>query len=798
MFKNYLITAIRSILKHKTFALINIIGLAISMAVCLLMISLLTDQLNIDEFHVNKDRIYRVITHSTFNNNPGSSFATSPGPITPLMIKGQTGVKAAVRIAEIGGNRDIDIGNKILSVNGLYAEHGFFQMFSFNLKEGNPSNALKSPLSIVLTETTATKLFGFENALNKVVNIEGVGEFTITGIAEDPPKDSHIQFNSLRSYATIPILEKSEKMRNISDDWKNLYMGYNYIMLNDDVSPASLSPILNRASEQHYHDSQPVKASFELQPFAEISPTNTDLSNNLGFSVPWIGLLALSGLALIVMFSACFNYGNSSIARSLLRAKEVGIRKVSGAGKKHIVFQFICESIIISVVSLTVAFVIYRFLVPAFYNLDPHIPQIIRLKTTPEIVIYFLLFAVAIGIIAGIIPALYMSKMNTLQVLKKLKTLKMVKGMNIRKALVVVQFTLSLIFIITATIVYQQFKFAMAFDLGFDRENIINIQLQGNDYHAFKNEFSKIPEVENISFCGFLPGVGRVRTGDVKFEDPTDSINLAFIPVDQEFMSNLKVPLIAGSGFPDIMPDSAEQYIIVNEAVLERFKMGRPDEAINKVLDVEGELLKVIGVIGDFYYDRIDNNQSNFGFRYLPNDFAVANLKISTTDLPQTIDKIKSSWLAIDEVHEVDYDFFEEDIKGAYIQFIILTKIVGFCAFLAIVLAGLGLLGMAIYTTQSRIKEIGVRKVLGASVAGLVYLLSRGYLIMLLIASVIAIPIAYFLNGLWLAEMVNRVDIGWAMLASGTMIMLLIGVGTITSQTIKAAQSNPVDSLQSD
>ncbi len=796
MFKNYLTTAIRSLLKHKTFSIINIIGLAVSMAVCLVMISLLTDQLTIDGFHVHKDRIYRIITHSTYNGNPSSSYATSPGPLAPYILKGQSGVTSAVRMAEIRDHLDIDAGNKILPITGLYAEKDFFQLFSFELIEGNPASALESPFSLVLTSSSATKLFGFENALNKVVTIDGVGEFTITGIAKDPPKNSHIQFNSIRSYATIPVLEKGEDFRNITEDWKNVYLGYNYLLLDKETNPNLLDPVLALASEQHYQDAHPLKATFELQPFVDISPTRTDLSNNLGMSVPWVGLLGLSGLALVVMFSACFNYGNSSIARSLLRAKEVGIRKVSGADKKHILIQFICESILIALIALIAAFLIYKFLVPAFYGLDPHIPQIIRLNTTTAIVMYFVLFAIFIGLLAGIIPAIYMSKMNTLQVLKKLNSLKLVKGITIRKALVVIQFTLSLIFIITATIVYQQFKYSMAFDLGFDRENIINIDLKGNDFTKFKNEFSKIPEIQSISFCGFLPGIGRVRTGETKYKDQADSTSLAFIPVDQNFITNLNVPIIAGSSFPEVMPDSSEQYIVVNQEVLKRFSIGSPEEAINEILEVEGQPLQIIGVMGNFYYDRIDNTQHSFGFRYIPKDLRVANLKVKSSDMEYTLNKMRSSWLAIDEVHEMDYDFFEDDIEEAYVQFIVITKIVGFCAFLAIVLAGLGLFGMAIYTTQSRIKEIGVRKVLGASVAGLVYLLSKGFVLILLLASLIAIPTAYLLNGVWLAEMANRVNVGWMILGSGTIVMFGLGVLTIASQTVKAALANPVKSLK--
>ncbi|MDN5203709.1 ABC transporter permease [Fulvivirgaceae bacterium BMA10] len=798
MIKNYLKTAFRNILRNKIFSFINVIGLAVSMAVCLLMITIIHDQYGFDKFHVNKDRIYRVLSHRAFLDYPIQHFATSPAAMAPKFMKEQTGTEKIVRIAEVRTTADADTGEKIVPINGFYTGKDFFNVFSFELIKGDPETVLKEPFSIVLTETVAAKLYDGQNPVGKVINFDGLGGFTITGIAKDPPRNTHIPFETLRSFSTLPILEKNEDFRNVTEHWTNIYDNHTYLLLDEGKDPADYQDYFSTLGDQQYANEENLKVTFELQNLNDITPSKKNLSNQLGSSLPFLVLVFLGGLAMVIMLSACFNYANLSLAKALSRAKEVGIRKTSGAHRKHIFNQFIWEGVTIAFIALVCSFFIFQALIPAFYSLDPHIQQVINLDMKIMLVLYFVIFASVVGMIAGFFPSLYLSRLEPMQVLRNLNNVKLFSRLTIRKVLVVIQFALSLIFIISATITYQQFKYTMQYDLGFERENIVNIPLHGNHYQQFKNEFSKVPEVSDISFCSFLPGVGSLRSDYVQYNDPMDSAGMAFIPVDQSFIANLEVPMLAGSSFPENTPEENERFIIVNQQLLERFRIGSPSEALGEVLEIQGEPLEIIGVMGDFHYAPLDEPIESFSFRYLPDDFHVANVKITSANIEETVEKMKAAWLAMDKVHEFEYTFFDERIQQAYVQYVIMTKIIGFCAFLAITIAGLGLLGMAIYTTATRIKEIGVRKVLGATVSGLVYLLSKGFMKLLLIATLVALPAAYFLNKLWLDRLAFRIDINVFSLLSGTLLMLIIGILAISSQTFKAANSNPVEALRNE
>jgi putative ABC transport system permease protein len=513
-------------------------------------------------------------------------------------------------------------------------------------------------------------------------------------------------------------------------------------------------------------------------------------------------LWLLSGLTFIVILSAGFNYTNLSIARSLRRAKEVGVRKVVGASRNQIFSQFMVEAVLISLISLIFATLLFYFIKPGFLNLDEEVQETVNLLTTPTLFIYFIIFTVFVGMMAGLFPAVFLSKLKAVTVLKASGSTRVFGKLNMRKILIVVQFTLSLIFIISATIAYKQYKYSLAFDLGFKTENVLNIRTQGNDANIVASAFASIPEVTGISKAQLVPSTGNLWADRIKFEDPMDSSTLYYNTVDENYIPMFEHVLIAGSNFESRPEQEQEESIILNEYTLKRFNIGTPEEAIGKSIQLgrdAGNRLQIIGVVKDFYYGTIGSPVECFGFRYDPDSYQYLNLKISSTDLISTMKKIEGEWKKIDNVHEFQGTFYDERIERAYAEYSVIFTIVGFLAFITVSIAALGLLGMAVYTAETRLKEISIRKVLGATESNLIKLLAKGFMWLLVIAALIAMPITYFLfDTVVLAESVNRINIGIVELFSGVILIFSIGLLTIGSQTYKAAKSNPADTLRSE
>ncbi len=525
-----------------------------------------------------------------------------------------------------------------------------------------------------------------------------------------------------------------------------------------------------------------------------------DLSNQIGESISSEVLWILGILALVVILSAAFNYTNLSIARSLRRAKEVGVRKVVGATRKQVFSQFTIEACIISVFSVIIAYFLFFLLKPLFLNLNPEIQRSLKLDHEPIMLLYFFAFAIVVGISSGFIPSLFLSKLKAIQVLKDVSSTRLFSKVNLRKVLIVVQFTLSLAFIISASIAFRQFKYALNYDLGFDTENVLNVNLAGNDPELTKAIFEQIPEITDISMSSHLLSTGSRYSNQAKSEDGLDSASIYLSQVDHKYIPLMKHQLLAGTNFVQKDKVEKEETVIVNETTLKKFNLGSPEEAIGKTLKFGPETSLIIqGVVKNFNYATLDSEIKCFAFRHLPQRAQLLNLKIQSDNVLATRKKIEDAWLAFDEVHEFRGSFYDERIEAAYAEFSIMFTIVGFLAFITITISALGLLGMGVYTAETRLKEISIRKVLGASESSLIKLLSKGFMWLLLIASMITIPATYFLfDAVILSDQVNRAGIGVLELSLGVIVIFVIGFTTIGSQTWKAAKSNPAQTLRSE
>ncbi|RRB00128.1 ABC transporter permease [Larkinella rosea] len=813
MIGSYLKTSRRNLLHNKLFSSINVIGLAISMSVGLLLIAFVLDMHSYDKFHKNGERIYRITNVVTENSKQsrsqsGSKFATTSIKTGKLIRQKVTGIED-VAILRTDFSQDAKIGDTSFPIKGFWADPSLFKIFTFPMLAGNPETALKAPYSIVLTETTAKKLFGREDALGKVIRFDTL-DYQVTGVMQDVPFFSHLTFEALVSLST------AEQLNRNNDDfekWTNMSSNFVYVLLPETADIASIQSQLGAIAREENRVDETTKIRLELLPLSTIVVGENFRASeggpgSVGPHMSPVVLWILGGLALIVILSACFNYTNLSMARAMRRFKEVGIRKAIGAGKSQVWQQFLAEAIMISLTALFLSFFLFLLLRPMVIHLAPEMQRTVKLELTPVMVLTFLLFSVTVGGVAGLLPALFFSKVSAISALRNVSTVKVFKHLTLRRALVVVQYTLTLIFITTTAIGYVQYKNILAFDLGFNTENILNIDMQGNKPDAFLKELSEMPDVKGVSRSLIVTSVGNAWGGFIKYKDSRDSALVMTNHVDENYLSLHEHKLLAGGNFrtrPTTASASTE--LIVNQQFLKRFNIagGDPQKAIGAVVSfssfrVKERKMTLVGVMKDFHYGKVDNLIQPTAFlAWTPEDRAVLNAKIQSADLLSTRARIESAWKKIDRIHPFKAEFFDESIEEAYSEFSILIKIIGFLSILAISIASMGLFGMVAYTTETRLKEISIRKVMGASSGNLIYLLSRGFLVQLSISALIALPITYLFFENWvLTNFPYHTPVRIVELFVGLLVVLLIAFLMIGSQTMKAARSNPAEVLKSE
>ncbi len=660
MLKNYFKVGIRNILKYKVFSFINIFGLAVAMSVCMLIILMLADQNRYDQFQEKKDRIYRILSDFEGSRQP---YATSPFPLASALKAEYTIAEETTNLTPgIGG--DVTWQQKLADMRGYFAEPSFFSIFSFDLEKGDKATALSDPYSMVISSELAYQLFNDENPIGKVVEFsdrqlpfpvdaDGVGSpavswgsFTITGVIDESKYSSHLKFDVLVSSSTMQSLIAEKKIEDLTHNWEWYYRTYTYVLLDKEKTLNDLSMVLNDLAARKYadiHSDQTKGFSLSPQNLGDVAMGVA--SNDTNNRMPMIGYYILSVLALVIMISACLNYTNLSIARALTRAKEIGIRKVTGAYRKNLIIQFLSESIITALLALVIALFLLLFIAEAFKELWINKYLNFQFPVTPSIYLVFTGFALLIGIIAGLYPALYLSKQQPIKALKNLNNITPGK-LGLRKALGVSQFVISLLFITTSILIYNQFKHFLAFDYGFNSKNIVNIELQGNDYQKLSNELQSIPGVMTISACDIIPSAGRNNNNEIRKGGSADEFFRAgTLLVDENFTNNLDIKLIAGRNLSSA-GESAQHLVLVNEAMVKQLGFKNSDEIIGEVLESkrDNEQLEVIGVVKDFRYKLLINQDKiePLIMRNIPARFEYLNVQLTSTDLMATWPYLKA------------------------------------------------------------------------------------------------------------------------------------------------------------
>jgi putative ABC transport system permease protein len=797
MIGSYIKTARRNLARNRLFSAINITGMAVSMSVGLLVIAFVTDLRSYNDFHEKKDRIYRVTTfdRNTINGNTMKLASTS--------VKAGKEIKASIAgIEHITLMRNdfsgvAEMGENKLPLTGFWADESFFNVFTFPLLQGNPATALKEPYSVVLTEKTANKLFGTADAVGRSISVRNTS-YLVTGVMRDIPKLSYLRFDALGSFKTLEIQNDPN-----SDffSWESIWMNHIYMTLPEGGDLAAVQAGIDKICAVENAPLQFRKIGLPLQALGDIS-IGWNYSNEIGPTMHIVAVWVLIGLAVIVILSACFNYTNLSIARALRRSREVGIRKIAGAHKRQVLMQFVTESVVVALLALVFALIIFVFLRKQFIGLDSYIERQVSLELSWRIVLYFIALAIGTGFLAGILPALLFSRLRVVQVLKDASSLRLFRRINLRKGLIVVQYVFSLVFITTTVIGYNQYQSFLAFDLGFKTDNIVNIWMHGNTSETFMHELESMPEVTDVAQSQLVTSLGSAMSRNTRYKDPHDSVGVWINHVNDRYLPMHEHAFLAGRNFTKKSATGADDEVVVTEKVLQRLNIAGkdPQKALGEELIMDRKKFTIVGVLKDFHYETVEDEIGPVAFRYDPAfKYSYVNVKINTQDWPATLARIEAAWNKVDKVHPLDAKFYDDQIEHAYGQFSMMIKVIGFLAVLAICIASMGLFGMVVFTTETKLKEISIRKVLGATEGNLMILLSRGFLVLLVIAATIALPATYlFFDKVVLTKFAYHEPIGWMDLLTGLAGVLVVAGLMIGSQIWRVARTSPASTLKSE
>ncbi len=809
MLRNYFVIAVRGLRKHPAYTAINIFGLAIGLACCLLLMFYVQDELSADGFHADGDRIYRVVeTHASADEGE-LQFASSPGPVGPALKETFADVEEAVRVFSLFRPSIRRGPVAFYEADYVITEPGFFDLFDFEVLRGDAPRSLVEPGFVVLTESAARKYFGEEDPMGQTIEVSSLGDMTVGAILRDPPRNSHLDFSMLFSVATVD--RAFSGWARYSADWQSNDRPFTtYVKLAAGASVASVAGRLPSLYAPHYDDQNPGPIATRLQPLSDVYFGSDEMIMSFGTRHGERSYLYIfSAIALFIVVIACINYMNLATARSMRRAREVGLRKTIGAFRSQLVTQFLGEAILTALAAMVLALVLANFALPAFNSLAGKSFGLDVLQNGPMIVM-LLVLVVVVGAIAGSYPALFLARVRPAQVLKGAAHGSR-NTSRLRRGLVVAQFTLSIGMIIVTLVASDQLDYIRSKSLGFDETQKVVFDINSGSVRrnadVIRSAFLENAAVNSVSVTSRVPGDWKeINEISVLPEGRTDVQGATFIGVDAEFLPTFDVTLASGRNF-DASRGADSAGVLINETAARAFgftdPVGRrirvPSSAIGAtVSDIQFEAT-VIGVVEDFHFRSLHESIRPLVLGWIStpitgSDYITAS--VATTDLPGTIAALSAVVAGIDPASPVEYNFLDQRIQDFYTQDRRVGRLFTVSAGLAILVACLGLFGLAAFTAEQRTKEIGVRKVLGASVGGIVALLSADFLKLIGLAFVVAAPLALFAMQRWLEDFAYRAPISWSTFVLAALLALGVALLTVSYQSIKAAVADPVRSLR--
>jgi putative ABC transport system permease protein len=797
MLRNYFKIAIRTFVKNKSYALINILGLSIGITCATLILFYVDNELSYDAFHSKKDQIYRVVEIDKSNPEKTEFYGQTSPPVSKAMANDIAGVADKTVVYRPGGHMDILWnGEKIQERSYGIAESNFFDIFDFEFVKGDMASALTEVNSIVLTETAAKHFFGKENPIGKLMNWQDMDEMKVTAVLKDLPENSHIQFKVLFSHNTA--LDK-EGWSEYLKSWGR-YGAYSYLLLDQNVNPTEVESKFPQLLDKYVKDHEGVRA-FKLQPLTSIYFNSKDIQYGISDvygNIFYINLFI--GIAIFILIVVSINYVNLSTAKATQRSKEIGIRKVSGATKFQLVTQFLVEAVVLSLLSFLLSVLLIEILLPYFNELTS---KNFALNTDNIGRIAALIFSITVtlGVFAGAYPALVLSQFKPVESLKgNLKT----SSMSMRSALVVVQFTISIVMLVGALVIYQQMDFIQNKSLGFDQDNLLIVDINnGNvrkNFKAMKSEIAQVPGVASVATSSRVPGEWKgIREVDFKsHQSSQDSIRSYFMCFDKDMIDTYSFDLLEGSNFKgNKVVDSTK--VILNEAAVKALNLENPVGAYIYLSSRRSGPMQVIGVIKDFHYQSLHSEILPIALGYWSNPVTAIDyfsIKLSTSNFNETLAGINQVHDKFDNSTAMEYHFLDNQLNNFYVNDQRVGNLFGIGAIIMLVVAGFGLFGITSYMLEKRKKEIGVRKVLGSSILQLVLLFFKSYGTQVLVSFALAAPISYFFAIKWSSSFTYRQDISIVVFLIAGLVVLLFTFLTVGYRVIDAARLNPVDVLK--
>jgi putative ABC transport system permease protein len=816
MFRNYIKVAWRNLVKNRVFTFINVFGLSVGLTCCMLISIYIYHELSYDKYHKDGERVFRVGT--VFIDEVGEERgANSSAPLGRMLQEEFPEIQSSARILHLFRDdktlfqlrRNDEVINSIYETKGFLADSNFFQVLTYSFKEGDPRTALMNPLSVVIHEDIARKLFGNASALNESIRISsstnGDTTFRITGVYKDPAGPSHLDARFFMTFQGGNM----NRTANTNPSLGNNNMFFTYLLLKNEKDAPLLETKFPGFIKRHL--SEHLKTTGKKREYYLTSLPSLYLSgiskNNHTNSGSKTTLFILGSIAVLTLLIACINFMNLSTANSSKRASEVGVRKVLGAQKNSLLRQFLGESLIMATVALLLATVFTITLLPVFEQVSG---KTMIISTYQKIVlgIAFVVLAIVTGLFAGSYPAFYLSSFRPIKVMKG-KFSNSLAAISLRRGLVIFQFIISIGLIIASVVIAKQMSYMQDKDLGFQKDQQIIVPLRTStakeNVQAFKSDIANDPSIRTIGTSMSYPGIFNPQDWLLYKQGKTmgDSKQVYINLVDNNFLNTLGVKLVAGRLFSEEFPADTLTSFVINEETVRQFGFASPEEAVGKWLaaDWDGEQNRfyIVGVVKNFHFKDLHEGIEPFAFRYYNNSDIGFNYMIARSgggNIGQSLSALENSWKKFNPNEPFEYSFLDQDFQKNYEAETRQGRLINYFTLIAIIISCLGLFGLATFTAEQRTKEIGIRKVLGANIYGVVVLLSKDFLKLVLAAVIIASPLAYYLMNKWLQNFAYQTSITWQVFVLTAIVAILIAFITISFQAIKAAVANPVKALK--
>ncbi|MCX2738850.1 ABC transporter permease [Pontibacter anaerobius] len=773
MIKNNLKIAIRILWKNKLFSLVNILSLSLSMAVGVILFTFIKATHDTDHFHPELNQIVRILTQETIEGEQ-TKWATAPLPLAP-QIESVSFVEKTVKV-RLAGKHNLQTDGGDIPIDIKFSEASFFDVFGFKLLSGHAQSLTNNPTSLFLTERTAEKIFGNANALGQTVQFENLGSYTVEGIIQDPPLETHLPIEAMLSINAAEMLEKKGTISNISQNWGDFKSSAIYARLKSEDNLKQLNTTL----QNYNRNLDKSNLQFLAQPIEDITPRNKDIKNDHNAGVDWTGIHTQLFLILALTLLSAFNYISLTLARAFSRAREVGIRKTLGATRRQIIGQFLMESTLVSLFALL-------FTMPCVEILTYYIPDMdVAFSYDPILILGLLTYAVITGLVAGAFPSWLLSAFQPIQVLRKMKNIKLFRSIAIYKALIVLQFSVTIMLMILVVILADYEIKNHAIINSTISPNVLTLDLRGEKYGNLQNEINQLSQVETTLATNWYYKPMKKGKSSVTLNDKI--LEMYYVSIDPKTIETEGISLKSGQNFPKDIPQSTEQYVLVNEAAAKLLE-SESETLVGQTLLLDSAYVQVIGIMPN----EIIGETTPLLYRYLPNETSTLTIKINPNTELEATKAIQSIWAN----HFPEKTANLQNLKDGYLRIGDRLGSFGGLALIVMIIAGLGILGIASYSVETRTKELGIKKVLGASNIALVWTVTRSFGILILIAGLIGVPAGLFGGDLIRQDLGSSlVDLSFINVSIGFGLVAIVGLLTVLSQTIRAAHIEPVTVLK--